>query len=614
MSGKGKTAKDKRKAKKEKEVTQQLAGDSSALKAKADKAFIEKQYDQAIELYTSAINEDKSNEKLYSNRAAAYQEKKDYAKALLDASTCTKLKPDWCRGFFRVGQALEAQSKLMEALDAYKKAHEMDKTDELSKASLDALSGIIAEMKIQSDSVTASTSANPEKDKFEILVDWLKKGGAKFPFLYMQYYDEDYRGVHALCRIPTDSIILEVPLNLIMTSEVAKDSDVGKKIINSGCKLRSTHSYLAAYLCQEKAIGAKSKWAPYINCLPVHYRNMPIFFEEDELKWLRGSFSLKKIADRKEDLLAEYENICKHVPEFRQYPPKEFIWARMAVITRIFGLVIHGNKTDGLVPMADMLNHKRPRDSKDDNDDNHSETSWTFDDKREGFTITSLKALQRGDQIFDSYGRKCNSRFFVNYGFSLDENEDNQAVIPLEVPGNDSMYSMKVRLAGHGNMRRRFQIPIQYKEKETKELFSFARFAHAKDKEVLVLGSEDNIKLEDIDPISIRNEIEALDAIGQNAAIALKWFDSTIEEDNKALSNWKATGLNNNIRNAFVMRRGEKEVLQHFVELRKFAIPLLQTPWKDLKKIAAKCQDGKGKFDQYVTMVVAPLVKAGGSR
>jgi hypothetical protein len=75
-----------------------------------------------------------------------------------------------------------------------------------------------------------------------------------------------------------------------------------------------------------------------------------------------------------------------------------------------------------------------------------------------------------GDQIYDSYGRKCNSRFFVNYGFALDENEDNQTVIPLNIPLNDPQYQMKLRfLGGHpSSTRRRFQIPVQYKEKETK--------------------------------------------------------------------------------------------------------------------------------------------------
>ncbi len=88
---------------------------------------------------------------------------------------------------------------------------------------------------------------------------------------------------------------------------------------------------------------------------------MPIFFDEEELGLLKGSMCLDKIAERKDSLRAEYDNICRYVPSFSQYDYNEFVWARLVVITRIFGLVINGTKTDGLVPMADMLNHKRPR-------------------------------------------------------------------------------------------------------------------------------------------------------------------------------------------------------------------------------------------------------------
>ena len=38
------------------------------------------------------------------------------------------------------------------------------------------------------------------------------------------------------------------------------------------------------------------------------------------------------------------------------------------------------------------------------------ETSWTYDDTRGAFTITALRGLNQGEQIYDSYGRKCNSR------------------------------------------------------------------------------------------------------------------------------------------------------------------------------------------------------------
>jgi len=140
------------------------------------------------------------------------------------------------------------------------------------------------------------------------------------------------------------------------------------------------------------------------------------------------------INDRKISLKMEYDNICKHVPEFKRFHHLDFSWARLAVITRIFGFEVKGHKTDGLVAMADMLNHKRP-----------NETSWTFDDARNAFTITTTKRILKGGQIFDSYGRKCNSRYFVNYGFSLDNNEDNQVALFFSVPKEILRIKLKLK-------------------------------------------------------------------------------------------------------------------------------------------------------------------------
>lgn len=122
------------------------------------------------------------------------------------------------------------------------------------------------------------------------MLKWLIDGGAKFPKLFLQYYDEDYRGVHSLANIKTNEVILSVPRNLIMTSEVAKASTIGMQIVaaeSRGLELRSKHSYLASYLLLQKSIGAASEWKPYMDTLPSKYRNMPIFFTSDELKWLK---------------------------------------------------------------------------------------------------------------------------------------------------------------------------------------------------------------------------------------------------------------------------------------------------------------------------------------
>jgi len=199
--------------------------------------------------------------------------------------------------------------------------------------------------------------------------------------------------------------------------------------------------------------------------------------------------------------MREYDKIRESVSEFNKFHLDDFVWARLVVITRIFGMNIEGNKTDGLVPYADMLNHKRPR-----------ETSWTFDDNRNGFLITTTQAIPRGAEIFDSYGRKCNHRFFVNYGFALDINHDNEALIQVELPKSDPHYQTKLDfLGGHPyQAKREFQIPGFYREKKCKEFFHFLRLINASNMELMMINSGDGYKLDEIEPISIKNEIGCL--------------------------------------------------------------------------------------------------------
>ena len=180
----------------------------------------------------------------------------------------------------------------------------------------------------------------------------------QFPKLFLKFYSAEYRAIHAMARIEKDEDICYIPHSHIMTSDVAKQSEIGKKIIGSKVDLRSKHSYLASYLLQEREKGAKSRWHVYISILPRKFETIPLFFDEKQRGELVGSISLKKIDDRLESLRLEYEALCNAVPEYARFSQNDFIWARLVVITRIFGLVIDEVKTDGLVPMADMLNHR----------------------------------------------------------------------------------------------------------------------------------------------------------------------------------------------------------------------------------------------------------------
>eukprot|EP00455_Lapot_gusevi_P048107 TRINITY_DN65_c0_g1_i4.p1 TRINITY_DN65_c0_g1~~TRINITY_DN65_c0_g1_i4.p1 ORF type:complete len:184 (-),score=92.33 TRINITY_DN65_c0_g1_i4:470-1021(-) len=178
----------------------------------------------------------------------------------------------------------------------------------------------------------------------------------------------------------------------------------------------------------------------------------------------------------------------------------------------------------------------------------------------------------------------------------------------VEIPMDDPHFLMKIRFLGGKphNAFREFQIPIDYKEKKVKEAFSFLRFAHARDSEIMLLSAAETFKVDEIEPIAVRNEIEVLKTLARVARRELAQFPQTLAEDNELLKN---PNLTMNERNCILMRRGEKEVFQFYIDLHDTCVPLLQTPWKDLKRIAAKKYSGDGRFDAYVTSVVAPLVK-----
>lgn len=55
-------------------------------------------------------------------------------------------------------------------------------------------------------------------------------------------------------------------------------------------------------------------------------------------------------------------SLVQGVPEFGRFTLEDFIWGRFVVITRIFGLVVAGNKTDGALclPRLFMLLSSRP--------------------------------------------------------------------------------------------------------------------------------------------------------------------------------------------------------------------------------------------------------------
>lgn len=88
-------------------------------KANGNKALMAKNFSEAIEHYTSAINIDGSNHVYYSNRSAAYLSKGDALNALEDADACIGLNPAFTKGYSRKGAALHSLKRYNDSIAVY---------------------------------------------------------------------------------------------------------------------------------------------------------------------------------------------------------------------------------------------------------------------------------------------------------------------------------------------------------------------------------------------------------------------------------------------------------------------------------------------------------------
>lgn len=312
---------------------------------------------------------------------------------------------------------------------------------------------------------------------------------------------------------------------------------------------------------------------PYYDILPATLSNMPIFWSEEELSHLQGSYILQQVDERNLAIENDYRQLCGLDSTFSDLCTlTEFAWARMCVCSRNFGIIVNGLRTAALVPYADMLNHYRPR-----------ETKWQFDDDLQSFTVISLSNIASSAQVYDSYGQKCNHRFLLNYGFSVENNVEPDGFCPNEV----IMYALIIVLTCG-------QAPVLLSLDDSDELFPekyalwnretglISKRVHLcvceNDAMMNALGTSRLLVADKTDlrhiyetsrypsakdfraALSLRNEIRALKHLYSVCQDYLSRYKTTYEEDCVLLQSDELEPFSNH-RNAVIQVKGEKEVL-----------------------------------------------------
>lgn len=149
-----------------------------------------------------------------------------------------------------------------------------------------------------SENTLSSTKSTDNSALYNQFLSWMRTNGAEFPNLGIREYAQDYRGIHVCSShtIPKHSTLLRVPHRLLITTQLAKQSDLGR-IVSEYSNLGS-QSIIAVYLLNERLRGSDSSWSPWIQIMPTTFSTLPMFFDQRESKMLVGCRDLNNKVSR----------------------------------------------------------------------------------------------------------------------------------------------------------------------------------------------------------------------------------------------------------------------------------------------------------------------------
>ena len=550
-------------------------------------------YDIAINYYTKNINNDKNNTTYLIKRAICYLAKGYYNLALKDALQTIEIDENFNKGYYI---ASLCYLEMYDIKMAEKFSENKDKNRRLK--------ALIEKNKKDLIIKTKKFKSYPLYIKF---LRELYKYNSFFPKLEIHFYTDDYRGVLAKNNIMKDEIIMTIPKECLISLETAFETEYGKKIGEFMYKELNSpkHCLLTSFLLYEEK---NPKYKYYFDLLPKDFSNFPIFYTPKELEYLKGSPFLFQILEKKEDMKSDYAKLCKYLPDFKQFSYLKFCQARLLISSRIFGISINDNKTDVLAPFADLLNHKRPR-----------QTQWYYDDNLESFVIQATEDIKEGNEIFDSYGRKTNARFLLNYGFCLEDNDTSEFLITINFNENYPLYEEKKKFfQNEYELVRRFNLNNNFYESQIIELLSFLRFILFEgdiNELYNAISSSENIYNEEvpltfyyIQPISKELEIKVLKHLSLLCRRALGKYPTTFEEDLNLIKTKK--NISFNLRNCLYLLMSEKTVLSYFIYFCEYCLELLKlkSQMEVLTKLSTDYKYSDCQFDFYIQEIVLKLV------
>ncbi|KAI8997176.1 hypothetical protein BDB01DRAFT_714525 [Pilobolus umbonatus] len=257
-------------------------------------------------------------------------------------------------------------------------------------------------------------------------------------------------GLFSVSKLDKQEVVIHIPANSLLTVPAALQSSTDftatiysiladkyhidieeAKIIASDKE--NERFILCLFLIYHRYILPTSKWAPYMDILPVidFFRHHHILFTCDNDDYIKGtcletSARVKKNKLKQElDTLYEYQNRTKRTHEewISQIDMDMFMWADCIFWSRVVG--IEGNKgpisgDKVMIPLFDFANHSA------------DQFNMRWEVVSDGVDLITTRSIEEDEELLISYGSKPNQELLFLHGFCIPNNpEPSRIVIPL---------------------------------------------------------------------------------------------------------------------------------------------------------------------------------------
>ncbi|EKM54502.1 uncharacterized protein PHACADRAFT_58827 [Phanerochaete carnosa HHB-10118-sp] len=187
------------------EPTEEAKQEAARIKASANKAFLDHQFNEAADLYTKAIELNPKDATLWCNRAYTRVKLEEHGYGLADATTAIELDPKYAKAYYRRATCYLQTLKYKQAIADFKKLLQLEPQNQLVRTQLDSTTRIMRKFEFEK-----AIGMEEEKNAVERCLEIIQEGGCdldrtydgpKLPQSENGKYSIDLDFIHAMLEL-----------------------------------------------------------------------------------------------------------------------------------------------------------------------------------------------------------------------------------------------------------------------------------------------------------------------------------------------------------------------------------------------------------------------------